>query len=267
MVLNGSYHQRRRGGGCCKWQCGNDPRCRYIPPDGSLSDGRIIVDTEDEDVVRLILDGVDLNCSNNSPIFINKAEKTVIILAENTSNTVTDGTSYIFADAAEDEPNAAIFSKSDLSIAGSGSLSIYGNYNDGISSKDGLILAGGTLKVKAIDDGIRGKDYLVLKDTAVSVDAGGDGLKSDNATDTDKGYVSIESGSVQVTSGGNAIDAGSDALVTGGELTLVSGGGSSQQADGTISTKGIDGRINVILTAVQSQSTLPMMPSTPMAAW
>ena len=212
---------------------------------GSLSDGQIIVDTGDEDVVRLILDGVDLNCSNSTPLLINKAKKVVIILAENTSNTVTDGASYVFADAADDEANATIFSKADLSIAGSGSLSIYGNYNDGISSKDGLILAGGTIRVMAIDDGIRGKDYLVLKDTAVTVDSGGDGLKSDNENDTDKGYVSIESGSVQVTSGGDAIDAGSDAMVTGGELTLVSGGGSSQQADGTISTKGINGRINV----------------------
>ena len=214
---------------------------------GSLSDGQIIVETEDEDMVRLILDGVDLNCSGSAPVFISKADKVVIILADGSANTVSDGLNYVFAEAGEDEPNAAVFSTANLTIAGSGSLRVYGNFNDGISSKDGLILAGGTLTVQAADDGIRGKDYLVMRDATVTVEAGGDGLKSDNEEDTGKGYVSVESGSVQVTSGGDAIDAASDAMITGGELTLVSGGGSSAAVDGMASTKGIKGRINVII--------------------
>jgi hypothetical protein len=146
---------------------------------GSLADGQIIVNTEDAEVVRLILNGVDLQSSTSAPIYIVNAEETVIILADTTENTITDGTTYVFEAADVDEPNAAIFSMSDLTISGNGSLTVKGNFNDGIASKDGLIIASGTITVNSVDDGIRGKDYLVVKDGNITVNAQGDGLKSD----------------------------------------------------------------------------------------
>jgi hypothetical protein len=73
---------------------------------------------------------------------------------------VADGASYVLEEGT-DEPNAAIFSKSDLTIFGAGSLNVDGNYNDGIASKDGLIIKSGTISVTSVDDGIRGKDYLI----------------------------------------------------------------------------------------------------------
>jgi hypothetical protein len=97
---------------------------------GSLSDGQIIVDTADEEVVRLILNGVEIACSTSAPIYIKNAEKVVIILAEGTENNLTDGAAYVYSDPAVDEPNAALYSASDLSLYGSGSLSVTGNYND-----------------------------------------------------------------------------------------------------------------------------------------
>ena len=63
------------------------------------------------------------------------------------ARTVSDGKSYVFANPTEDEPNAAIFSKADLTIYGGGSLTVTGNFNDGIASKDGLIIASGTIAV------------------------------------------------------------------------------------------------------------------------
>jgi uncharacterized protein DUF4353 len=42
----------------------------------------------------------------------------------------------------------------DLTIAGTGSLDVNGQYNDGIVSKDGLVLAAGNVTVKAADDGM-----------------------------------------------------------------------------------------------------------------
>ncbi|MBN1120006.1 MAG: carbohydrate-binding domain-containing protein [Anaerolineae bacterium] len=212
---------------------------------GSLTDGQIIVDTEDEDIVRLILNGVDLNCSTSAPIFIASSEKVIIVLADGTENRVSDAASYVFEDAEEDEPNAAIFSKSDLTITGSGSLTVTGNYNDGIASKDGLIIDGGSITVDAIDDGIRGKDYLIVKEGSITVNAQGDGLKSDNEEDTEKGYISIEAGTLNITSGGDAIQAQTDVLVAGGNITLSSGGGSGTYIDETTSAKGIKGTVNV----------------------
>ncbi|MEN6410567.1 MAG: carbohydrate-binding domain-containing protein, partial [Anaerolineaceae bacterium] len=212
---------------------------------GSLTDGQIIVDTQDEDVVRLILNGVELHNSDSAAINVVNGKKVVLILADGTENTISDGETYVFENAEEDEPNAAIFSKGDLSIYGSGSLTVSGNYNDGIASKDGLVIASGTIKVSAVDDGIRGRDYIVVQDGNITVNSGGDGLKSDNEEDTAKGYIEIDNGVIRVTSGGDAIAAQTDVMITDGEFDLTAGAGSGVPVDATASTKGIKGVVNV----------------------
>ena len=106
---------------------------------GTLDDGQIIVDTEDQEKVGLILNGANISSSTSAPIYVLNADKTVITLADGTENYVTDGDSYIFEDTESDEPNAAIFSKDDLTINGSGSLVINANYNNGITSKEAFI--------------------------------------------------------------------------------------------------------------------------------
>lgn len=213
---------------------------------GALADGQIVVDTEDA-AVRLILSGVDLHSSTGAPISIVSAEQTLILLADNTENVVADGSSYVFANAEEDEPNAAIFSAGDLTIAGNGSLTVAGNYNDGIASKDGLVIAGGAISVSAVDDGIRGKDYLVVKGGSLTVDAQGDGLKSDNEEDATMGFVAIEAGVLDVTAGGDAIQATTDVLITDGDLALAAGGGSAAALEESASAKGIKAAALVIV--------------------
>ena len=213
---------------------------------GSLTEGQVIVDTEDEDTVRLILNGVDITCTTSSPVYVEKSKKVIIILQENTQNSVTDGTSYIL-EPDTDEPNAAIFSKANLTIFGTGSLNVNANYNDGIASKDGFIVKSGIVTVTSVDDGIRGKDYLVIKDGTITLNVGGDGLKSDNDADAEKGYVSVENGVIHITSEGDAISAETDVIITGGEITLTSGGGYTNIDNITRSAKGIKGLVNVIV--------------------
>ncbi len=212
---------------------------------GSFTEGQIIVDTDDEEIVQLILNGIDITNTSTAPIYIANANKTVIILAENSENRVTDGTTYVFENAEEDEPNAAIFSKDDLTIYGDGSLTVTANYNDGIASKDGLIISGGNITVNAADDGIRGKDYLIVKDGTITVTAQGDGLKADEDEDSTLGYISIESGTLNITSGGDAIQAATDVLIAGGAFTLTSGGGSNASLAADTSAKGIKGTVRV----------------------
>ena len=214
---------------------------------GRLNDGQIIVDTQDEAVVQLILNGADLISSSSAPIYIRAAEKTVILLAEGSTNIVSDASTYVYASAEEDEPNAAIFSTADLSIGGSGSLTVTGNSNDGIASKDGLLIASGTISVTAVDDGIRGKDYVVIEDGTIRIDAGGDGIKSDNEEDTARGYVSIAAGSVAIDAGGDAISAQSDVIITGGEFDLTTAGGSAASIAETLSARGIKGVVSVVI--------------------
>ena len=214
---------------------------------GSMADGQIIVDSKDEEIVRLVLNGIDIKCSTSAPINIANAEKAVIVLADNTENYVADGPSYIFEEADEDEPNAALFSKDDLTICGNGSLTVKGNYNDGIASKDGLVINGSTIFVNSIDDGIRGKDYLVVKGGNITINAKGDGLKSDNDEDATKGYISIENGVIDITSGRDAIQGKTDVLITDGQFNLNTGGGSNSRLDESTSAKGIKAVINTII--------------------
>ena len=215
--------------------------------DGTLSNGQIIVNSTDEATTRLILNGANITCSSSAPIDIENADKVIVVLADNTTNTLTDGSNYVFASADIDEPNAALYSKADMTIYGGGSLNVKGNYNDGITSKDGLIIKSGTVTVNAADDGIRGKDYLIVKDGNITVTSGGDGLKSDNDEDLTKGYISVLTGTIKVTSTGDAISAQKDVLITNGTITVISGGGSTKTVSESISTKGIKSVVGTII--------------------
>jgi hypothetical protein len=212
---------------------------------GSLADGQVIVDVEDG-IVGLVLNGVDISSSTGPAIYILSAQEAVIVLADNTENQVSDGGARA-NEGTEDEPTAAIFSMVDLTISGSGSLEVDGNYQDGITSKDGLVVTGGAITIRSIDDGIRGKDYVIVQGGELAVNAGGDGLKSDNEVDTSQGYVRIEDGNLDVTAGGDAIQAQTAVMVTAGELTLVSGGGHSSWVDESASAKGIKGVASVTI--------------------
>ncbi len=141
---------------------------------GTLNDGQLVVDGGDEAVVQLILNGTDITNADGAAIAVTSAETAVVILADGSSNTLTDGSDYVFADGA-DEPNATLFSSADLTLGGTGSLTVFGNYNDGIASKDGLAIDGGAITVVAIDDGVRGKDYVVINGGEIDVTAGGTG--------------------------------------------------------------------------------------------
>ena len=212
---------------------------------GVLADGQIVVDTKDAAPVYLVLDGVELYSNTSAPIFVRNAAQVVLVLADGTQNTITDAATYVFADPAEDEPNAALFSKANLTITGNGALIVMGNYNDGIASKDGLVIESGAITVNAVDDGIRGKDYLVIKDGALAVTAGGDGLKADNAEDATLGYIAIDAGTITVTASGDAITAQSQVRIASGDFALLSGGGHTAIIDDTLSAKGIKSAVGV----------------------
>ncbi len=199
---------------------------------GILNDGQIIVNTQDEETVYVILDGADITSSTSAPIYVSNAEKTVITLADGTENFVTDGASYVFEDADSDEPDAAVFSKDDLTINGSGSLTIHANYNNGIVSKDDLKITGGNITVNALNDGIKGRDSIAVLDGSITISAGGDGMQSTNDEDAEKGYISIEGGSFDITAGLDGIQAQTSLLVRGGEFSIVSGGGSVDSSNG-----------------------------------
>jgi hypothetical protein len=214
---------------------------------GVLNDGQIIVNTEDEETVVLVLNGADITYLTSAPIYVSNAEKVVITLAEGTENRITDGSSYVFADAESDEPNAALFSKDDLTLNGSGSLTVNAHYNNGIASKDDLKITGGSITVNAANDGIKGRDSIAIKDGTIIVNAGADGLQANNDEDVEKGYIAIEGGTLNITAGLDGIQAQTRLLVSGGTLAITSGGG-SLKGPSADSAKGLKAGVDVTIT-------------------
>ncbi len=209
---------------------------------GTVSDGELVVDAGDGAVVQLILDNADITNADGAAIAVMSAEKAIVILADGSANTLTDGAVYVLAEG-EDEPNATLYSASDLAITGEGSLTVVGNYNDGITSKDGLVIDSGDITVSAVDDGIRGKDYVAVNGGTIDITAGGDGIKSDNDEDPERGYVLVADGVIDVTSGDDGVQAATDAVIAGGTLTISAGAtGSSEDA------RAIQGDVMVVIS-------------------
>ena len=193
---------------------------------GSLSDGQLVVEAGDEDNVNLVLNGVNINCSNSSAIYVKNSKNTYISLVEGSENNITDGEKYVLEDEANNEPNAAIFSKSDLFISGSGSLTVNANYNNGITSKDDLEVSDVNLTVNSVADGLRGRDSITIVSGNINIDAKGDGMKSNNDEDAEKGYVEIQSGNINITALEDGIQAETNLNIIDGTININSGGGS-----------------------------------------
>lgn len=156
---------------------------------GTLEEGSVLVDAKKSSEVNLVLSGVTITNNDGAAVFIKKAEKVNLYLAEGTVNTLTDGTLYVYASEEETEPNAALFSKTDMTISGTGTLQVNANYNDGIVGKDGLALLGGTVKVTAAGDAIVGKDILYVAGGSYELVTGG-GAKNAEAhfSEMDRGF-------------------------------------------------------------------------------
>lgn len=197
---------------------------------GQSQDGRLIVDAEDCSV-HIIFNGLTLECATSAPVYIKQADKTIITLNEGTKNYITDCESCIYDDAQEEEPNAAVFSKDDLTINGLGYLEVTARFNNGIGSKDVLKITGGVIKVEAADDGIVGRDCLAIDGGEIEVAASGDGLKSTNDEDSEKGNIIITSGSITINAEKDGVQAVNSLLVSGGKHTVTSGGGSESSSN------------------------------------
>ncbi len=214
---------------------------------GTLNDGRIIVNADSDADITINLMGVNISNADSCCIYVISADKVVLNLNEGTNNVINDGASYIYDNETEEEPNAAIFSKDDLVIEGTGTLTVNGNFNNGIASKDDLRILGGTVNVTAVNHGLKGKDALEMSNANVTVDSGGDAFKADN-TETGMGGIYIESGTYNLTAKEDGIQAEAEVVINGGTFTIKTGNGSnSSGANSDTSMKGIKATGNVII--------------------
>ena len=185
---------------------------------GTLTDGSITVDAYASSKVFILLDGADVTNLTGPAFYVHEADKVFLTLAEGTENVLTDGEAYS-DEAVKGGADGAIFSHDDLTINGSGSLTVNGSFMHGISVNDDLVITGGTINVTAPADGLRANDSLRLKNAAVTVTAGDDGL----VANAEGAYFYALSGIYSVNAAGDAVHAAGDVTIDGGSFSILSG--------------------------------------------
>ena len=220
-------------------------------------EGQIKVEATSGDMVRLILNNATITNSTGAAINVVEADEVVIYTASGTTNTVSDGSSY--SDTASGSPDAAIYSKSDLTLAGEGTLKVEGKYEEGIHTSDGLVIASGTLDVSAANTGIKAtndtdgnRGWVRLSGGTVNISAGDDGFKAErvleisggtlNITQANEGieaqYINILDGTVNVTSSDDGINASYSTTSTSTESASTSTTQTTQNNQGNQSAQG-----------------------------
>ena len=230
---------------------------------GTLQDGMVIVDAEDTDKIQLVLDGVTINSATSAAIYVRQADKVFITTAPDTENMLSNGGQYTAID--ENNIDAVIFSKSDLTLNGSGVLTIQAEAGHGVVSKDDLVLTSGTYRIEAASHGISGKDSVRIANGSYTIIAGKDGIHAENSEDTSLGFLYVAGGMFEITAEGDGISAENYALIEDGEYTIQTGGGSAaavqktsqnfgpkntastEQTEESESTKGIKAGTDLIL--------------------
>ena len=196
---------------------------------GNVTNGRIVVEADDTAKVQIVLNGFTLTSSDYSALYVKSADKVFITLAKDTDNTISDGSAYK-DDSEESNVDSAIFSKCDLTINGTGTLTVEGNLSHAIVSKDDLKIASGTINVTSEGSAVCGKDSVRIADGTINITSGGDGIKSTNDEDTEKGYIYIGGGKITINSDTDGIQAETTFLSENADINIVSGGGSENSS-------------------------------------
>ena len=210
--------------------------------------GQIIVNAGDSDKVQLVLDNASITKDGSAALYAINADKVFVTTASGTENTLASTGEFASSDN-ETNVDGAVFSKSDITFNGSGTLNVTCESKHGIVTKDDLKITGGTYNITSASQGLSGKDSVRIAGGNITIISGTDGIHSENADDTEKGYVYISGGTLNITSGKDCIDASGTIDIKDGTLTLKAGGGSSEKAtgDSTESYKGIktDGTLTI----------------------
>ena len=220
--------------------------------------GQVKIDAAKTDTVRLVLDNAKITNSTGAALNVVSAAEAIIYTAAGTTNTVADEANYTAT--GDDDPDAAIYSTANLTLAGEGSLSVEGAYEEGIHTTGGLVIASGTLEVNAANTGIKGKDYVDITGGIVNVTAAQDGIKSTNTDDESKGFTRLSAGSVTVSAGDDGLKAPHTLEISGGTLNIEkSNEGIEAQyiniLDGDVTVNSTDDGINASLKDSSSDTS------------
>lgn len=212
--------EQKAGGQGASWPAATITQGGTYVVSGSLDNGQIVIAAEKGQTVRLVLNGVSLGNETTAPIYASEKCHVILTLADGTENTIFDGSVYTYESAEEDEPDAPIFTKGDLTINGSGSLAVQGNYQCGIRSKGNLHVVSGDISIDSQDDGLKGKASVVIQGGALDIRAGKDGIKSNEDENPEEGFIWIDGGEISITADDDGIQAETALIVSGGTIRI-----------------------------------------------
>jgi len=190
---------------------------------GELTDGMLIVNAKETAKLQLVFNGVDVISKTSAALYILEADKVFVTLAEGTTNTLANGGSFVAID--DNNIDAALFSKQDLTLNGKGSLTVTSPAGHGIVCKDDLVVTDGTYTVNSSSHGLDANDSVRIANANFTIDAGKDAIHCENTEDTAKGFIYISSGSIKAEAEGDGIAASAYLQIEGGEIDLLVGGG------------------------------------------
>lgn len=188
---------------------------------GTLNDGMIVVDATDTAKIQIVLNGANITSNSSAPIYIKQANKVFVTLVGD--NSLANGGTFTAVD--ENNIDAVVFSKQDLTFNGSGSLTVTSPVGHGIVAKDDLVITGGTYSIASASHGIDANNSVRIKNAVISSNSGKDGIHAENTDDTSKGFVYISSGTLDLDCEGDGISASSYLQIKDGIFNIVAGGG------------------------------------------
>ena len=191
---------------------------------GTLEDGMIIVNAPDTAKLQLVFDGVNITSKTSAPLYILEADKVFVTLAEGSENILSNGGTFTPID--DNNIDAAIFSKQDITFNGLGKLTVNSPSGHGIVSKDDLVITSGTYIVSSASHGLNANDSLRITDASITIDAGKDGIHAENSEDTTVGYIYISSGTIDIEAEGDGISSELYMHILDGDIDVITGGGS-----------------------------------------
>lgn len=211
---------------------------------GKAKNATVIVDADDQDKIQLVLNGLNITNSDSPCIYVKSADKVFITTISKDNELKVSGTFSVDGDTNTD---AAIFSKDDLTLNGTGSLTVSSSDN-GITSKDSLKITGGSLKIESEGNAFEAHDAVIIASGKLEITECNDGIHAEDKDDDTEGFVYISGGSISINAKDDAIHATTIVKIDGGELVLAGSEGIEgtdiQINDGDIDINASDDGIN-----------------------
>ena len=182
---------------------------------GNAENCTVIVDAGDEDKVQIVLDGVSVTNSDAPCVYVKSADKVFVTLTGDNTLSVTGK----FTADGDTNTDGVIFSKDDLTLNGTGTLTVSSTDN-GIVGKDDLRITGGTYRITASSKAIEANDSIRISDGTFTVKAGTDGLHAENDDDDTLGYIYIGGGTFSMSVGDDGIHGTSLVQIDGGSFSI-----------------------------------------------